>query len=76
MSAAIAQRGPYAAIADAVGAHLEGERLAKAVLSEIDRGIALPDSLEHGLRAVEAGWSRPGTAGFCRAIQKRLEREA
>ena len=68
------QRGPHAAVADAVEGYIEGEKIGKAVLSEVERGVADPKAFHFAWRAAATAWGEQGAEGFARSLQKRLER--
>lgn len=61
-----------AAISDAVAAHLEGTRLASRFLDSVSCATAHPEALSQAIVDLEG--SSGVQRGFCRSIQKRLER--
>lgn len=63
-----------ATLGDLVEANIEGQKIGKAALADVDLGIALPDALGFALIAAETAWGRAGLLGAARVIQKSIER--
>lgn len=74
MGAAYLNRGPHAALADAVAAKIRGEADAKRLVQLVREGIAHEDALLEALRQQQAAGERGRVDAFVREVQRALGR--
>ena len=63
----------FAKLADAVGDNIDGQADAERFIERLGTTYADPDDLLRQVLLAQ-GWSEDRLRGFCRAVQKRIER--
>lgn len=65
----------YSQLADAVGDNIQGQTDAERVIARLRLEYSDPDDLMRAVLEAQA-WSPDRLRGFCRALQKQIERGA